>query len=76
MSITEAKHQKAQLIEEISNVTMYQRAVQETGVNRDLMPVSNLCKSSLAKAKQKLAEIKLKIQEWEELRKLGMNADF
>jgi hypothetical protein len=30
---------------------MYQRAVQETGVNRDLMPVSNLCKSSLAKAK-------------------------
>jgi len=40
------------------------------------MPVSALRKETLHAAKEKLGEIKLLIDKWEEMRNLGMKADF
>lgn len=56
------------MIEEISNVTMYQRAIQSVGVNQDLMPVSALRKEILVQAKDKLVEIKILIEKFEKIR--------
>ena len=55
---------------------MYQRAIQQVGIDQDLMPVSALRKETLQSAKEKLGEIKVLIEKWEKMREKGMQADF
>ena len=64
------------LIEEISNVTMYQRAIRQMGIDEDKLPVSALKREAIVEAKGVLSEISGHIKELEELRKLGMTADY
>lgn len=64
------------LIEEISNVTMYQRAVRQMGIDENKMPVSALKKEAIMEAKGVLAEISGTIKELDELRKIGIRADY
>ena len=64
------------IIELISNVTMYHRAVNELRIDTDLLPVSGLKKESIQKAKQVLNKLAPVVKELEELRKKHMNADF
>lgn len=52
---------KRLLIEEIANVTMYQRAVSSQGIDKDQMPISNLKKETLQDAKDILKELKAMI---------------
>ena len=64
------------LVEVISNVTMYQRAVSDLGIDQDLLPVSGLKKETIEKAKKILCELKPVLDELEALRRKGMQADF
>ena len=64
------------LIEEISNVTMYQRAIRAMGIDEDKLPVSALKREAILEAKAILAEISAAVTELGELRKLGMRADY
>jgi hypothetical protein len=45
------------LIEEISNVTMYQRSLQDMGIDQSLMPASSLKKETIEKAKIVLGQL-------------------
>lgn len=56
------------LIEEISNNTMYQRSMQEMGIDQSQMPISSLKRSTIDKAKKILGEISAAIKELEQLR--------
>ena len=60
------------LIEEISNVTMYQRAIKSMGIDEDKLPVSALKKEAIVEAKAILAQISASVNDLTELRKLGM----
>lgn len=64
------------LIEEISNVTMYQRALKQIGIDEDKLPVSALKKESILEAQALLYQISEAIKELLELRKAGMKADY
>lgn len=57
------------LIEEISNVTMYQRSMQQMGIDQSQMPVSNIKKDTIIKAKKILGEIASAITGLDDLRK-------
>lgn len=56
------------LIEEISNVTMYQRSMQQMGIDQSQMPVSNIKKDTIIKAKKILGEIASAIKGLDDLR--------
>jgi hypothetical protein len=45
------------MIEEISNLTMYRDAVSQIGINQDLMPVSALKRETLLEARDVLSEV-------------------
>ena len=64
-----------ELIEEISNVTMHQRAISQLGIDQSLLPVSALKKEVLIEAKEILIQTKRVVNELEELRKEGLKAD-
>ena len=64
------------LIEVISNVTMYQRAIQEMNIDQDLLPISGLKKESILKAKKILCDLRPFLDKIQELQKKGMNADY
>lgn len=70
------RKQEADLYEEISNVTMYQRAISELGINTDLLPVSALTKDTLTGAKNVLAELSDLIKKLDDLKKIGLQADY
>lgn len=52
-----------QLIEEVSNVTMYQKAMNNLGFDKDLLPFSGVTKETIEKAKEILKEIGQKVEE-------------
>ena len=64
------------LFEEISNVTMYQRAMNQFGLDTDVMPFSGVKKQSLAEARELLMEIQESLKEEQELAKEGIKADY
>lgn len=64
------------LFQEISNVTMYQRAFQQYGIDTDVLPFSGVKKQSLVEARQILLEIQECIKEDIEISKEGIKADF
>lgn len=51
---------------------MYQRALQNIGVNTDLMPVSAVKKENLEKAQSLLSELKGLLDENDKLRQQGL----
>lgn len=63
------------LLEEVANVTMYQRAMKSLGIDTDSLPISSLTKETIEKATTILSEIKKKIDEDQELSKEGWKAD-
>ena len=56
------KHER-ELIEEIVKITMYKRAIQTMGVDKDQLPVSELDKETLNRAKNTLQTIEFLITE-------------
>ena len=64
------------LIEEISNVSMYQRAMKTMGIDEDKLPVSALKREAINEAKGILSKISIAVHELADLRKLGMRADY
>ena len=64
------------LVEVISNVTMYQRAISQIGINQDLLPISGLKRETIVKAKQILCDLRPVIDELLNLQKKGMQADY
>ena len=64
------------MIEEISNVTMYQRAIRDLGIDEEKLPVSALKKEAIVEAKEILTQISTSVTELAELRKIGMRADY
>lgn len=55
---------------------MYQRAVKQIGIDQDKLPISSLKRDAILEAKGVLAEISGKIKELDELKKIGMRADY
>jgi Poly(ADP-ribose) polymerase catalytic domain/Poly(ADP-ribose) polymerase, regulatory domain len=64
------------LFQEMSNVTMYQRAISQFGIDTDVLPFSGVNKQSLVEARQLLLEISECIKEDIEISKEGIKADF
>ena len=64
------------LVEEISNVSMYQRAIKTMGIDETKLPVSALKREAIDEAKAILSKLSVSITELAELRKLGMRADY
>ena len=64
------------IIEEISNVTMYQRAIKTMGIDESKLPVSALKREAINEAKAILQQISVAITKLADLRKLGMRADY
>jgi hypothetical protein len=63
------------LLEEISNVTMFRRAVSSMGIDEELMPTSSLKKDTLVSATAILKELSLVVEERDiEIRK-GLEGD-
>jgi hypothetical protein len=50
-----------ELLEEISNVTMYQKAMNQIGIDNKILPISGLNKDVLNKAKDLLNQITKKV---------------
>lgn len=65
-----------ELFEEISNVTMYQRAFNQFGIDTKVLPFSGVNKQSLVDARQILLEIQECIKEDIEISKEGIKADY
>lgn len=57
------------LIEEISNVTMYQRSMSSLGIDQSQLPVSSLTKETLNTAKEHLNKLGQMIKKLQEIRK-------
>jgi predicted DNA-binding WGR domain protein len=72
-----SKNQKEirDLFEEISNVTMYQRAMDKLGLDNEMLPISGITKEIIKKAMEILNKIKEKVNEDTELAKKGHLAD-
>lgn len=64
-----------ELIEEVSNVTMYQKAMNQLGLDRDMLPISGVTKETIDKAKEILREIGEKVEEDQKIARQGMQAD-
>ena len=64
------------VIEEISNVTMYQRAIQKVGIDENRLPVSAIKREAIFEAQAILKLIAAQIEKLTELRMKGMRADF
>ena len=64
------------LVEVISNVTMYQRALSDLGINKDLLPVSGLKRETIDKARDILVKMKPVMEELTKLQQKGLNADY
>ena len=64
------------LVEVISNVTMYQRAISEIGIDQDLLPISGLKKETIEKAKKILCDLRPVLDKLTTLQSKGMNADY
>jgi hypothetical protein len=64
------------LFEEIANVTMYQRAMSQFGVDTNVLPFSGIKKDSLLQARSLLTMIKDAVDEDIEISKEGIRADF
>lgn len=64
------------LFQEMSNVTMYQRAITQFGIDTDVLPFSGVNKQSLVEARQLLLDIGECIKEDIEISKEGIKADF
>jgi hypothetical protein len=64
-----------ELLEEVANVTMYQKAMSQLGLDRSMLPVSGVSKETITKAKEILAEIGEKVEEDQKLARLGTQAD-
>ena len=64
------------LFQEISNVSMYQRAITQFGIDTDVLPFSGVNKQSLVEARQLLLDIGEIIREDIEVSKDGIKADF
>lgn len=60
---TQMDKHKRLLLEEIANVTMYQRAVAQQGIDKDQLPISNLKRETLEQAKEILSDLKKTIGE-------------
>ena len=65
-----------ELFEEISNVTMYQRAFAQFGIDTNVLPFSGVKKQSLVEARNLLLDIQECIKEDIEISKEGIKADF
>ena len=63
------------LFEEISNVTMYQRAMSQFGVDTNVLPFSGIKRETLIQARQLLMGIKEAVDEDIEISKEGIKAD-
>ena len=46
-----------QLLEEVANITMYQKAISNLGIDKDVLPISCLNRDVVAKAKDILQNI-------------------
>lgn len=68
------KHQR-QLLEEVANITMYQKAMASLGIDNDVLPVSCINREVVDKAKQVLNELGDAVKEDAEISKKGMQAD-
>ena len=64
------------LYEEVANVTMYQKALQNFGLDLEVMPFSAVKRESIIEARQILGDISEAIKEDIELSKGGIHADF
>ena len=64
------------MIEEVTNVTMYQRAMSQMHIDNDKLPVSQLKRDVIIEARDVLGEISKQIKELDELRKVGLRADY
>lgn len=73
---TQMEKQKRLLLEEIANVTMYQRAVRNQGIDQDQMPISNLKKETLIDAKALLQELKKTITQLDQERAKYRDANY
>lgn len=65
-----------ELFEEISNITMYQKAMNTLGIDTTVLPFSDVKKDVIVEAKQILMDINEAVNEGTELSKLGMKADY
>ena len=64
------------LVEEISNVTMYQRAIKTLGIDEDKLPCGSLKKETIQEAYAILLQIKAAADELTAQRQLGMRAQY
>jgi hypothetical protein len=63
------------LLEEISNFSMYERAMQHIGVNYEAMPIQEVSREVLIQAQDMLGEIGEAIEQDQEICKKGVGAD-
>ena len=65
-----------QLLEEVANITMYQKAMNQLGLDTETLPISGVSKEVILKAKDFLRQIKEKVEEDAEISKQGLNVDY
>lgn len=65
-----------ELFEEIANVTMYQKAMNQFGLDTNVLPFSAVKKESIVEARTLLMSISELIKEDQEVSKQGINADY
>ena len=64
------------MVEEISNVTMYQRAIKTLGIDEDKLPCGSLKRETIQEAYAILLQIKAAADELTAQRQLGMRAQY
>ena len=72
---SKAQKEIRDLFEEISNVTMYQRAMGQLGLDEEMLPISGITRDIIQKAMDILKDIQAEVEKDNELAKKGFNAD-
>jgi len=52
-----------ELLEEVANITMYQKAMNQLGLDTEMLPISGVRKETILKAKDLLRQIREKVDE-------------
>jgi hypothetical protein len=70
------ENNKRNLLEEITNFTMYQKAMGDFGIDQEILPFAKIEKQSLTEAMDVLKQLSITFEEEYEVNKAGIKADF